>query len=377
MGKSLVLVGGGHAHLTTISRMKELTDRKHRVTLVSPLPEHPYSGMGPGVLGGFYAFEEILFPIRGMVEKAGGVFLQDRVTEIDPRRGRLGLASGGEIPYDVVSFNVGSGVHDPFVKEPSFRVFPVKPVENLHKARNRILKLAHEKGEVEILVVGGGAAGLEVAGNARRLLGGENGTGRITLVAGRRLLNDQGTRVRQEALRSLDDRGVRVMEGQRITGIREARGELEDGSFLPFDLCFLATGVGPPPLFRKSGLPVGEEGGLLVNECLQCVNHPRIFGGGDCVSFAPRPLHKVGVHAVRQGPVLHHNLMAALEGGSLRPFRPQNSYMLIFNLGDGQGLLTRKGMVWRGRVAFFLKDFIDRRFMRKFSAPFRGMTRSS
>jgi NADH dehydrogenase FAD-containing subunit len=69
---------------------------------------------------------------------------------------------------------------------------------------------------------------------------------------------------------------------------------------------------------------------------------------------------------VRQNPILFHNLMAALEGGALIPFNPDGAYLLILNMGDGTGLLWKNEFVWGGRLAFLLKDYIDRRFMRKF-----------
>jgi len=74
----------------------------------------------------------------------------------------------------------------------------------------------------------------------------------------------------------------------------------------------------------------------------------------------------VGVYAVRQNPILLHNLMAALDGESLTPFQPGGAYLLIFNMGDGRAIFWKKNLVFDGRLAFILKDFIDRRFMRKF-----------
>ncbi len=50
-------------------------------------------------------------------------------------------------------------------------------------------------------------------------------------------------------------------------------------------------------------------------------------------------LDKVGVYAVRQNPILYGNLMAALEGGPMKKFEPQKVYLLIFNLGNGTGIL--------------------------------------
>ena len=47
-------------------------------------------------------------------------------------------------------------------------------------------------------------------------------------------------------------------------------------------------------------------------------------------------------------------------------FTPQPHYLLIFNMGNGKGIYWKKGWVWEGRLAFLLKDYIDRKFMREF-----------
>ena len=69
---------------------------------------------------------------------------------------------------------------------------------------------------------------------------------------------------------------------------------------------------------------------------------------------------------MRQNPVLYTNLLAALEGRELEAFQPQEIYLLIYNLGNGTGIFCRGKRVWKGRLIFHLKDYIDRRFMRKF-----------
>jgi NADH dehydrogenase FAD-containing subunit len=105
---------------------------------------------------------------------------------------------------------------------------------------------------------------------------------------------------------------------------------------------------------------------LLVNAYLQSVAHPDIFGGGDCISLEGQQLAKVGVYAVRENPVLYHNLMVALEGGEMEVFRPQKHFLLIFNMGDGKGIYWKKNWAWEGRLAFLLKNYIDRKFMKTF-----------
>jgi NADH dehydrogenase FAD-containing subunit len=79
-------------------------------------------------------------------------------------------------------------------------------------------------------------------------------------------------------------------------------------------------------------------------------------------------MDKVGVYAVRENPVLYHNLKAALEGNDLQAFDPGGDYLLIFNLGDRTGVLNKRWLTFGGRPAFIVKDFIDRRFMRTFQS---------
>ena len=113
---------------------------------------------------------------------------------------------------------------------------------------------------------------------------------------------------------------------------------------------------------------MGPDGGLIVNKYLQSIDHPDIFGGGDCIYFKDNPLDKVGVYAVRENPVLLHNLMASLTGEELMEFDPGGDYLLIFNLGDGTGIFRKKFIQFNGRAAFLIKDYIDRKFMKKFQA---------
>ena len=122
-------------------------------------------------------------------------------------------------------------------------------------------------------------------------------------------------------------------------------------------------------LFGESGLATGGDGGLWVNRYLQSISDPRIFGGGDAISLRGEHLEKLGVFAIRQGPVLFHNLQAYLRGEPLKEFKPQKVYLYILNLGDGTGLAIYGSLVWRSRLAWRLKSCIDTKFVREFQYP--------
>jgi selenide,water dikinase len=81
--------------------------------------------------------------------------------------------------------------------------------------------------------------------------------------------------------------------------------------------------------------------------------------------FAPRP--KAGVYAVRQAPVLHDNVRAALTGGAMRAFHPQKDYLKLVSLGDKIALAEKFGTAFVGPSLWSMKDSIDTKFMRQFN----------
>jgi len=370
MGKNLVLVGAGHAHLTTISAIRSLVKRGHTVTVIAPSDHHYYSGMAPGMLAGIYRPQEIRFNVHKLAIGRGGQFINGKVTGISPDQQEVILEDGQRVPYDVVSFNVGSVVPPGGLQLSGRSVFAVKPIERILEGRAAILDLLDQRDSttpLELIVVGGGPAGVEMAGALWRLSRDSRIESRTTLLTGGRLLGLFPKRLQTKVHRSLGKRGIRIREDSPAVSLETDRVVLEDGSSIAADITFLATGVIPSRLFVGSALPTARDGGLLVNDYLQCVDHPRIFGGGDCITLNSQILARVGVYAVRQNPVLLHNLSAALEDKPLLRFDPGNpNILLILNMGDGTAAFRKGEWIFKGRPAFWIKDFIDRRFMRKF-----------
>lgn len=365
MGKHLVLVGAGHAHLTALSRISEYRAGGHRVTLINPSSHTYYSGMGPGLLSGLYSPQQTRFNVQKMAERGGADFIEDSVWTVDARNRSLLLKSGRIAPYEVASFNCGSEVVSDMFGDSDSRVIAVKPVGNLYKARSLIL--GETRGEsLRIVVAGGGPAGVEVCANLWELSHVTGRSARISLVAGQGLLQGFPSRARRLAGNFLSGRGIRVIAGKKVQSVAQGRLNLSDKETLPFDYAFMAVGVTPSALFRRSGFPVAPDGGLPVNRFLQSIDCPELFGGGDCISLAGKRVARVGVHAVRQNPILHHNLLAALDGGEMKAYTPREDYLLILNMGNGRAILCKHGLTWSGRVPFLLKGFLDRRFMRKF-----------
>lgn len=368
MKKHLVLVGGGHAHMVTLKNLHTFIEQGYTVTVIGPSRHHYYSGMGPGMLSRTYSPDDIRFATEHVVTRQGGNFILDKVVRVNAQKKTVHLESGRSITYDVLSFNAGSYVPWDMVRGNHEDIFSVKPIETLLAAQERLLEFFNVK-KITVGIVGGGPSSIEIGGNIWQLA---RSTAKfqptIRIFAGSELMAGFPDKIRKMAYRSLQNKNIEIIEHDYAREIRSGQVALESGKNYPVDVIFLAVGVKPSTIFRESDLPTGPDGGLLVNRFLQSVSHPEIFGGGDCIYFQERPLDKVGVYAVRENPVLCHNLMASLEGGELLPFDPGGSYLLIFNIGGGRGILGKDGLIFDGRLAFMIKNYIDRKFMREFQA---------
>lgn len=367
--KKLLLIGGGHAHMVTLANLGSIVQQGYDVTVIQPSEYHYYSGMGPGMLGGTYKPDDIRFATRKVVEHQGGSFVLGRAAAIDPEKQTVRLEeSEQEIGYDVLSCNAGSYVPRNSVTTESPNIFTVKPIEGLLAAQERILSLSSQR-SITVAIVGGGPSAIEIAGNVWQL-GEQQALHKpsIYLFGGKEIMGRFPKRIRSLARKSLRSRGVKIVEGAYVQEIQPEKIILDNGQSYNAELIFPAVGVKPSAIFSRSGLPVGPDGGLLVNRYLQCKDYPNIFGGGDCIYFEPDPLDKVGVYAVRENPILFHNLLASLEGGELKSFNPGGKYLLIYNVGGEKGILCKWSIIFSGGLAFTIKDYIDRKFIQKFQA---------
>jgi len=368
MGKSLVLAGGGHAHMMLLANIGNIIAEGHQVTVIQPSDHHYYSGMGPGMLSTFYSADDIRFNTRFVVERQGATFVKAKVVGLEPEKQTVLTDAGESISYDVLSCNVGSFVPFDKIEGGTDTVFSAKPIERLLEAQRKIVSLC-ENSSISIAVVGGGPAAIEVAGNAYHLA---NTTGckniKVRLFAGKKLMNGFSDSIQKIVRRTFNRNGIEIDERGYVQSITHGEITLENGTTHKPDITFLATGVKPSKLFSASGIAIGPDGGLLVNNYLQSTDYANIFGGGDCIYYSPEPLAKVGVYAVRENPILLHNVRATLNDQPLITFDPGGSYLLIFNLGQGIGALQKGPFVWGGKLSFKIKDYIDSKFMREFQA---------
>jgi selenide, water dikinase len=362
-GQDLLLIGGGHTHALALHMLAMRPLPGVRVTLVSDVSSAPYSGMLPGHVAGFYTWEEMHIDLRRLCAFAGATFVLGSVDGLEAAARTVHVAGRPPMRADVISLNVGSNPSLSGVRGVARWAIPAKPVPELLAGWERVKTAAAERA-CRIVIVGGGAGGVELALTMNHVLGGRAS---ITLLQKEeRLLPGHNERVRRIFTRLLPERGVTVRTGAQVAEVTAAGVRTTAGDFIEADFVFWVTQAAAPSWIAASGLATTEEGFIRVTPQLQALGHPSIFAVGDVATIEGAPRPKSGVFAVRMAKPLVANLHAVLAGRPLKAYRPQRQFLSLIGTGDGQAVASRRWLAGRSALFWTLKDRIDRRFMRKF-----------
>ncbi|CAN5540548.1 FAD-dependent oxidoreductase [soil metagenome] len=369
----VLLVGGGHAALPTIKHANQLRDAGAEVTLISESRYLFYSGRTPEYIGGGYEIEDVRIDLQMLCERSGASFVADRVAGLDLAARRVTTAGGSTFGADLMAIDVG-GLNPPS-PSPSQDGITTRPLSDLTKLRQIVddMVAGHRKGET-ISIIGGGAAGTEIALNVTARV---RGTGNHIAVfePSDRLLPGFPSTLSRHVEHCLRERGAAVYLDTRIEHVEDGMLVAGARSFRS-DHIVRATGSVGQAWLRESGLRTEATGYAVVHETLQTPGHSWLFVAGDSASILSMPrLPKVGVHAVKQGPTLRSNLIQAVRtlasGGGLssatfETFRPYPVAPLVLSTGESNGILA-SGRLWlRGKWCLDLKHRVDARWIRRY-----------
>ena len=355
----LVLVGGGHTHVQVLKRHRERPFAA-RVSIVLDQPESVYSGMVPGFVAGQYTATDLTLDVWALARTANVRVIDGAATRIDTERGRIEVAGRAPVAFDTASIDIGStvaGLDLPGVREHALATRPIGQFVARLDARlaSAGSPLADAHDNAPIVVVGAGAAGMELAWCLRAR------TKRPVV-----LIGDPAPVWAWSQARRPDD--VKLVTG-KVSEVSAQGVRLDSGETLEAALVVWATGASALPLGAASDLPC-DNGYICVGPTLQVEGHPNVYAVGDCARVldprTKKPIPKAGVYAVREGPVLCANLDARLTGTAQQPYVPQRDFLALLNRGDGTAVGKRAGLTFAGPWVWRLKDRIDRRFMAMF-----------
>ena len=365
----IVLVGGGHSHVEVLRRWAREPPSGVRLTVVSDRARSVYSGMVPGFVAGQYRLEEIGIDVERLARKAHAEWVEGRVTGLDTEACVIHLHGASPIPYAIASFDVGSTVSALDRPGVGRHGLPTRPIAEFVDRVDALIERSRQRPNFRLVVVGAGAGGVELAFAFRSRFDvlGQHRASVLLLEQGPRVLAGYPASAARRVERNAHSRGVGIRCDSSVIEAHTDHLMLDNGEALACDALVWVTGSASLALFDDSGLERDAGGYVNVRSTLQAVGHDEIFASGDCASLLDAPrLAKAGVYAVRQGPILAHNLEARVSGRPLRAYRPQRDFLSLLNFGDGRAMAVKWGVSACGVWAWRLKDAIDRGFVQRF-----------
>jgi len=374
--KDLVLVGGGHSHLSVLKYFAMKPVPGLRITLITRDLHTPYSGMLPGYIAGHYEYDEAHIDLRPLAQFAGARIYHAEVNNIDLKNSHVICADRPPIHFDYVSINIGSrpvSLHIPGVN--NFTI-PVKPIDNFLTNWQRVSEKAiHSKDNFNLAIVGAGAGGVEMAlatqYRLQQLLKQHNRSVEslsIDLYCDTDdILPTHNKQVRKRFSRILKQRNINVHSGHRIAEITQSHLLNDEGKRYPANAVIWVTNASAPAWLTNTGLDLDTQGFIKVDDCLRSVSHENVFAAGDIASVVNHPRAKSGVFAVRQGMPLARNLSRAVQKQTLKSFTPQKNFLGLISTGDKYAIASRSNWSLEGAWLWKIKDWIDRRFMDNFN----------
>ncbi|WP_215145171.1 NAD(P)/FAD-dependent oxidoreductase [Exiguobacterium qingdaonense] len=305
MKPRLVLAGLGHGQLEILDRIEEI-QKEYDVVLIGG-KRTMYTGAFPQVIAGLMPSATVQSPLEPVAE---------HVISVDPQEQSV-RTENGSFHYDVLVLSTGAksrGVGT-----------PLKPM-------SREL-LDQIEGSQRVTIVGGGKAGVELAFVCAR-------TKKVTLYASQ-MLRDVPVWRQKQMERLLVKSGVTVVKKKK------------DSSGDAFQLD--ATGVAPVRWWADSGLAV-PDAFIETDESLRHRQYKNIYVTGDMASTLSG-----GVDAVRSGRYVAKRLLNETK----RPFRTREAVNILLTT-PGRALLTFGQFTWHGRLPYYVKRWIDSRYVRQY-----------
>jgi 3-phenylpropionate/trans-cinnamate dioxygenase ferredoxin reductase subunit len=357
---TFILLGGGLASATAASTLRA-EGFDGRVIIVGDEKHRPYSRppLSKDVLRGEKSSERTwLRPPAWYASKDIELQLGVRAVTVDPRAHRVELADGSNLVYDkllVATGGIPRTLDIPGADLPG--VFYLRRLDDALALREHLIPAA------EVMVIGAGFIGAEVAASARAL------GCKVTMleIAEIPLGRALGPMIGQIYADLHRERGVELCTGvsvERIEGHRHVqRVVTTDGRVHEASVVVIGVGLLPDlDLARRSGFATGN--GIMVDEfCRTSVDD--VFAAGD---IAHHPNHFLGrqirvehwQNAQHQGTAAARNML-----GQQKPFREvpwvwsdqyEHNLQIVGLASPTERVVVRGDAAMRKFSAFFVRD---------------------
>lgn len=368
--KKLLLAGAGHAHTNLLRRLsterlstEQPTDTD--ITLITEQLHTIYSGMLPGWIAGHYHLNDISIDIEPLCRQAGVRLIQQTVNKVDADSQQLMTADDQLFDYDVLSLNTGADTDMRWLSQDKKTalgpITTIRPLSVFVESWRRIMSEAKHTEHYRLAIIGGGAAATELVMAAQVALQRINVNHQAYLICGEHLLAGFDQRFKRQVIKQLERHNIKIIHA-RATHYNDGLLLTAQNS-LPMDAVIAATGVIGAEWTAHTDLKTVDNGFIAVNEVQQSISHANVFAVGDVATRVDTDVAHSGVHAVHGGAIEADNLLAYLADEPLQKYRPKKRTLYLLSCGDKYAIASWGKYSLQGRLVWYLKRRIDKRFV--------------
>lgn len=340
--RRVVVLGGGFAGVLCVRKLEEYLGEDAEIVMVNEDNFWLFTPMLPQVASGTIETRHVVLPIRTIVKKA--VFYEGRIKNIDPYGKVVDLEGidgrrGASLKYDYLVLGMGSETNFFGMKDLERNAYQMKTLNDAVMVRNRIIDML-EKAENEtdpilrrsmltFVVVGGGFAGIETAGEIEDLIAdvakhyrniAREDAGVMVLEAGSRILGGFEDSLADFTKKKLEERGIEISLNTAMSsfdGNEAMVKSLEGGAAraVQTKTVIWTAGVTPVSTIKRS-LFKKEKGKVVVDGYMGVPDFPGVYAVGDCALFADGggPLPPTAQVAEAEAKVAARNILNDMRG---------------------------------------------------------------
>jgi NADH dehydrogenase len=282
------------------------------------------------------------------------------------------MAAGREFPYDHLVLSLGAqpayfGI--PGVEEHAISIKGIGAGEEIcDRVIDRYEETTLAGGDVPdskltFVVIGGGATGVEVASELHNLLQEllvpdypniDPDRPKIILIdANKEVLKELDPALRRVAQMRLHDLRIQVINNVKAREVKADRVILTDGREISSENVIWTAGARASETLDDLPFPHDERKGVAVDRFMRVEGHENVWAVGDCAATFDEngePVPPNAQAAVQEGETVARNILAAIDGEDLEPFRYKSLGTLV-ELGSEFAVNEVMGVKFSGQLA--------------------------
>ena len=391
--KKIVILGSGFAAVECAKKLENEYGNDPEIELVMIGEDNflLFTPMLPQVASGMIETRHIVFPIRTICKKTK--FYEGRIKNVDPYGKLVTLWGTGDkrsisIHYDFLVVALGSETNFFGMADVEKNAYTMKTLNDAVMLRNRIIDMLEQaenetnpilrKSFLNFVVVGGGFAGIETAGELMDLLLDvrkyypsiqKDDLKVIVLEAMGEILPGFNKKLAEFAKQKLKERGIDIQLKKAVTSFdgnevtiktldetpKDSIDQSEINSIITKTLIWTA-GITPVNTIKRSMFKT-EKGKIVVNNFLEVPKFPGVFAIGDCALFVDpitnRPFPPTAQIAEAQAKMAAKNLISLIKNSEKEKFVYRSKGQLAI-IGKRTGIATFLGMNISGFLAWLI-----------------------